>query len=103
MTPLEKELARLLASGMTRVSFARYQADIAAMGFKLDRANDCRCNALDVATGERFPAITGYARQESTDKGFANIDADRSAPGWQQFREYRRNHFAVLRGAIFTA
>lgn len=98
---LAAEIADCLAHGMRQVTLATYRADIAAFGFRLDRAMDCRCMATDMATGRRFPCITSSARQIKTGAGFANTACERDE-NWRAFMAYRQEHFAVIHGAIFT-
>ena len=90
-----------LALGMRQVTVAQYDRDIRAFGFKLDRMMDCRSMARCLSTGRTYPCITSSAKQISTGAGFANVACDRGE-GWLQFMAYRREHFAVHRGAIFT-
>lgn len=102
MNAMEIERESLIAAGMKEVSLTQYAADILAMGFKLDRSMDCHCMARDMATGRTFPAITSCARQIETGAGFANTTCNRDAAGWTQFMAYRREHFAIVRGKVFT-
>lgn len=102
MNSLQIEIAEMIQGGMQQVTLRQYAADILQLGFRLDRAMDCRCMARDMANGRTFPAITSCARQISTGAGFANTAADRTDPNWRKFMEYRKSHFAVVRNTIFT-
>jgi hypothetical protein len=102
MNALERETARLISSGCRQVTLSAMKADLARMGFRLDRSMDCRCVAKDLETGDTFPCITSDARQISTGAGFANTAADRTAPGWRELMDYRSRHFAIVQNAIFT-
>lgn len=97
----KKEAESYIEAGMKLVTLAQFNRDIKPMGFKLDRSMDCHGIARCLSSGRSYRSITSCARQIKTGKGFANIDCERDS-SWREFMEYRKNHFAILRGAIFT-
>ena len=105
MSTLAPEVAaerdEYLAAGMKQVTVAQYDADIRAFGFNLDRSMDCRSMARCLSTGRAYASTTSCARQIRTGAGFANTACDRDE-GWRRFMEYRKDHFAIVRGSIFT-
>lgn len=102
MTNLDKEVSRMLLAGCKLVTLKQYEADIATMGFRLDKRMNAACIARDMETGDSYPALTGYAIQKETGAGFANIKANRDCEGWEEFMAYRKNHFAVVKEQLFT-
>lgn len=96
-----KEAESYIACGMKIVTIRQYNAAIKAMGFKLDRNRDCASVAQCMSTGRRYRSITSCARQILTGVGFANVACDRGE-GWLHFMAYRRGHFCIVRGSIFT-
>jgi hypothetical protein len=96
------ELEARAALGLHPVSVKEFERRLLAVGYKLNRALDCFCNAR-IMTGERagesYPVITTCATHIESGLGFANADAPRDHR-YEAFKEVRNSTFSVTRGAI---
>jgi hypothetical protein len=79
MNNLQRELARRATPPLT---VKEINARLEALGYRLERSLDCRCNALYVDgahDGDTYPCITVNIRHKASKMSFANVDAPRGA------------------------
>jgi len=99
---LKREIDDRLANGSRQVTVAQMGREFLALGYKLDRAMDCRCNARYMTgprAGESYPCITTSVREISTGLRFAHCQAGRG-DNFKAMQKLRGEIFAVTRGAI---
>ena len=99
----EEIAPRLQALGMRRLTMRALQAEIAALGYKLNRDLDCRASSRFI-TGSladtSYPCCAGYVVQSDDGLSFANVNARRDS-NFRALQNLRGEVFAISRGAIF--
>lgn len=82
---------------MEQVSMADLQARLAAIGYMLDRSNDCRSVGRIVSgkfAGQSYQCCTAYVRQADDGMSFAHYNARRDS-NYRKLQEMRKNIFSV--------
>ena len=102
MDTLENEIAYRLSQGYRQVSFERFKAEYAAIGYIFDRTSDVRSIARYMAgerAGQSYPYLGLYPVQADDMVSAWNVDARRDA-NYQAFKVLRNSLFAVAQGRI---
>lgn len=104
MDNLQRELARRAERGAFPSTIKAIEAELRAIGYRLDRTMDCRGNARYMtgpAAGETYPSIDTGINQIDDGLRFCNVDARRD-DNYKRLQDMRRSGewFAVTRGAI---
>ena len=96
---LELELQRRAGRGWFPVSVSEFARRFAALGYRVDRAGDCRSVARYMTgdwAGETYPACSTGLREADTGLSAFNADARRDA-AFRAMQELRGEIFAVTR------
>ena len=102
METLNKEISARLASGARQLSMAEMAAEYRALGYKFNRALDCRSIARYISgerEGQSYPCLSLYPVQISDGISAWNVDARRD-DNFKALQQLRDEVFAVSRGAI---
>ena len=86
-------------AGGRQVTRRQYAADLAALGYTLGRtysAGLCRCDSLP-----SVPAASAQVFEAGTGRSAFDVSARRDG-NFTALQEYRRDHFAVVHGRLFT-
>jgi len=95
---LAAELARRLADGWEPITLQEIKRQLSALGYKLDRTMDCRCNAVYQSgkwAGESHPCLTTGIKEADTGMSFCNDQARRDK-NFQTLQALRRELYAVV-------
>lgn len=102
-----KEQAEYMkASGSKQISMAQLEREINAIGYTLDRSDDCKGNNKYV-TGPRegiiYPAVNLHPIEKDTRMSFANVNSRRDS-NYKALKKMRKNEtfFCLIRGRICT-
>lgn len=98
------EIERRKARGHQPITVAQLSAELKNIGYKMDRTEDCRCNAVYQSgdhAGSSYPVITTGVIEVNTGMSFAHKDARRDdAFRPLQHMRFHQSHYAIVRGAI---
>lgn len=96
---LEAELQRRAARGWNPISVAEFRRRFAALGYTVDRDDDCRSMARYMtgeSAGESYPACSTGLREADTGLSAFNVDARRDS-AFKAMQELRGEIYAVTR------
>lgn len=99
---LAAEIAYRDSLGMERLTVSEFCERFAALGYRVNRADDCRSNARYMTgprAGESYPACSTGLNEIDTGLRAWNRDARRDER-FQAMQELRCKIYAVTRGAI---
>lgn len=99
---LEAEVAARTAAGNPPTTIKHITAQLAALGYRLDRTTDCRSVSRWMSgprAGSTYPVITTDVIEIDTRLSFANIYARRDA-NFKALQELRDTLHAVTQNAI---
>lgn len=105
MSRLDDELDRRRRRGHNPVALHQLTAVLAGIGYRLDRALDCRSDNRYLSgpdMGRSYPAVNACIVEADTGLSFANVMARRD-DNFRRLQELRFSGelFAVVRGRIF--
>lgn len=100
---LVAEVKRRIKDGFQPVTIQSIQRKLAALGYKLDRSMDARCNAVYQSgkyAGMSHPCLTTGIREADTNLSAFNVNARRD-DSFKALQALRGTVYAVVRGYIF--
>lgn len=98
------EAQHLISEGLRQVTLATMSAELAQLGYRLDRSMDCASMATNMTgerAGQRYPALALYPKVKDTGLSAWNVDARRDA-NYKRLQQYRMEVFAIVRNAQGT-
>lgn len=102
-TALEDEVAaRTLDGELRQLSVAQLDAELAALGYRRNKAMRCACNARWMSgsrAGKSWPCVTFGVSEADTGLSAFNVDARRD-DRFTALQELRRHAYCVSHGAI---
>lgn len=89
---------------MQILTVKEFSERFAALGYKLDRSMDCRCNARFMTgehAGESYPCITTSVKEIDTGMSAFHYQARRDS-NFKAMQKLRQEICAITRGALLT-